>query len=523
MLCPTKLKITCDRGHKLNVPCHLREDKCPQCVREDLETERRIKRDLKLEAQRLARQEAYERELAEIQDAIDHERRIIKYHQNEEDQKKNLLRHQADLASLKNTADRILKAKPISDTPECLQPADPPSPLSSSGSLEIPGGAKEEWEYMKQFEGAKSGPLDELMNMIGLEEVKLSFLGIKQRVDTALRQRISLDKERFSCSMLGNPGTGKTTVARLYAKFLTSIGVIPGAEFKEETGASLANAGVNGCKKLVEDMLNNGGGVLFIDEAYQLTSGNSYGGGAVLDYLLAEVENLSGKIVFVLAGYNKQMESFFAHNPGLPSRFPIEMKFEDYTDEELSSILALNIHQKYQGQMKCEDGAKGLYCRIVTRRIGRSRGKNMFGNARTVENTLSIIAQRQSVRLALQRREGKKPDDLLFTKGDLIGPEPTEALGKSKAWMELQKLIGLTSVKEAVKALVDSVGENYQRELKEQPPIEYTLNKVFSGNPGTGKTTVAKLYGKILVDLGMLSKDEGTVPAYPAILSDPMK
>lgn len=107
---------------------------------------------------------------------------------------------------------------------------------------------------------------------------------------------------------------GKTTVARLYAQFLTSIGIIPGNCFKEETGASLANAGVSGCKDIIDKILNDGGGVLFIDEAYQLTSGNSYGGGAVLDYLLPEVENLNGKVVFVLAGYNKQMESFYAHN-----------------------------------------------------------------------------------------------------------------------------------------------------------------------------------------------------------------
>lgn len=515
MPCPSKMEITCDRGHTLKVPCDMRKDKCSKCVREDIETERRIKRDLKLEAERLARQEAYKRELAEIQDEIDHERRLIKYHQDDEDQKKNLIQQKADLASLKSTADRILKAKPTPNMPGSFPPVDPPSPPDSSGSLDIPEGAKQEWDHMKQVEGAKSGPLDELMDMIGLEEVKSSFLGIKQRTDTALRQDISPQKERFSCSMLGNPGTGKTTVARLYAKFLTSIGVIPGSDFKEQTGASLANAGVNGCKKLVEDMLNNGGGVLFIDEAYQLTSGNSHGGGAVLDYLLAEVENMTGKIVFVLAGYDKQMESFFAHNPGLPSRFPINMKFEDYTDDELLSILALKIHQKYKGRMKCEDGAKGLYCRIATRRIGRSRGKDMFGNARTVENTLSTIAQRQAVRLARERRDGKKPDDLLFTTEDLIGPEPTEALGKSKAWIDLQKLIGLTSVKEAVKALVDSVGENYQRELQEQPPIEYTLNKVFLGNPGTGKTTIAKLYGRILVDLGMLSKGEGKVHVYP--------
>lgn len=111
---------------------------------------------------------------------------------------------------------------------------------------------------------------------------------------------------------------GKTTVARNYAQFLTSLGVIPGSCFKEETGASLANAGVSGCKAIIDEILDDGGGVLFIDEAYQLTSGNSFGGGAVLDYLLPEVENLNGKVIFILAGYRKQMESFYAHNVSPP-------------------------------------------------------------------------------------------------------------------------------------------------------------------------------------------------------------
>lgn len=112
--------------------------------------------------------------------------------------------------------------------------------------------------------------------------------------------------------------SGKTTVARIYAQFLTSLGVIPGSCFKEETGASLANAGVSGCKAIIDEILDDGGGVLFIDEAYQLTSGNSFGGGAVLDYLLPEVENLNGKVIFILAGYRKQMESFYAHNVSPP-------------------------------------------------------------------------------------------------------------------------------------------------------------------------------------------------------------
>lgn len=295
---------------------------------------------------------------------------------------------------------------------------------------------------------------------------------------------------------------------------MTSIGVIPGSCFKEETGASLANAGVSGCKKIIDSILNDGGGVLFIDEAYQLTSGNSYGGAAVLDYLLPEVENLRGKVVFVLAGYNKQMEGFFSHNPGLPSRFPVELKFTDYTDDELLRIFGSKTHTKYGGRMKFEDGPKGLYCRIATRRIGRARGREGFGNARMIENLLDKISSRQAIRLRLERRGVKKPDDLLFTKEDLIGPAPKEALSKSEAWTKLQSLIGLRAVKDAVKSLMDSATQNYMRELEEKPLIEYSLNRVFLGNPGTGKTTVAKLYGAILVDLGLLSKGEGTFPPF---------
>ncbi|KAG6140375.1 hypothetical protein E4U38_007485 [Claviceps purpurea] len=299
-------------------------------------------------------------------------------------------------------------------------------------------------------------------------------------------------------------------MARLYAKLLTSVGILAGNRFEETTGSKLANMGVSGCQKLIDGMLEAGGGVVFIDEAYQLSSGNAMGGRAVLDFLLAEVENLTGKICFVLAGYAKQMESFFSHNPGFPSRFPLEMKFEDYTDDELLRILERQINTRYNGRMKVEDGTRGLYCRIVTRRLGRARGREGFGNARAVENILATICRRQGQRLRSERRKDKatKPDDFLLTKKDLIGTEPSAALEHCKAWSQLQHLIGLDAVKASVKALVDSIQTNYQRELQEESIIEYNLNRVFIGNPGTGKTTVAKLYGQILVDLGLLSNGE---------------
>ncbi|CAJ2510869.1 Uu.00g064940.m01.CDS01 [Anthostomella pinea] len=511
--CTHIVERVCDRQHKRRLACSKKDESCRKCIDEDKNMERRAKRDLEMERERSARQQAYLQELQHIQDEQEHERRHMRYLTEQETQKKSIAQQREDLKMLKETASRMAKLKlaqtsATNKTPPAPAEGKTSSPDSVPG---VPSDVQKEWEYLKEFEGARSDPLDELMGMIGLEEVKEQFLQIKNTVDTKLRQNVSLASERFSCSLLGNPGTGKTTVARLYAKFLTSIGVLPGSHLEETTGSKLANLGVSGCQKLIDSVLNEGGGVIFIDEAYQLTSGNSHGGAGVLDYLLPEVENLTGKIVFVLAGYNKQMESFFSHNPGLPSRFPIEMGFADHTDDELLRILGLKISKQYKGSMKCEDGLQGLYCRIVSRRIGRGRGREGFGDARTVENTLARITLSQAKRLTGQRRQGLKPDDLLLTKEDLIGPKPSEVLGKSEGWRRLLKLIGLSSVKQAVKSLVDSVEQNYHRELAEQPPIEYSLNKVFIGNPGTGKTTVAKLYGQILVDLGLLSKGEVVV------------
>jgi hypothetical protein len=297
-------------------------------------------------------------------------------------------------------------------------------------------------------------------------------------------------------------------VARLYARFLASVGVLPGSTIRETTGSKLANGGISGCQKLIDEVLGQGGGALFIDEAYQLSSGSTYGGTGVLDFLLAEVENLTGKICFILAGYNKQMESLFAHNPGLPSRFPISFQFKDYEDHELLRILSFQIQRKYKDLMKVEDGPGGLFCRVAARRIGYARGKEGFGNARAVENALAKIQSRQAQRLRYERRAGKQPDDMLLTKEDILGPKPEAALKENASWRKLKAMIGLQKVKSSIEALVDSIQANYLRELAEEPRVQFNLNRVFLGSPGTGKTSVAKLYGQILADIGLLSNGE---------------
>lgn len=293
---------------------------------------------------------------------------------------------------------------------------------------------------------------------------------------------------------------------------MTSLQVLSGDGFVETTGSRLAHGGVTEVKAHLKTLENAQGGIYFIDEAYQLAEGHNYGGKTVLDFLLAEIENLVGKVVFVFAGYQKQMEMFFEHNPGFKSRIPYQLIFDDYTDQELLTMLQYQMSKFYNIPIRVEDGMDGLYMRIAVRRLGRGRGRDGFGNARALENLFSRIRGRQSVRLSKERREGRSPDDNFINKEDLIGPDPSEAILQCEAWEKLQKLTGLKSVKDSVRFMIDLIKTNYLREIQEKPPIEVSLNRVFLGSPGTGKTTVAKLYGRILADIGLLSNGEGKSP-----------
>lgn len=277
----------------------------------------------------------------------------------------------------------------------------------------------------------------------------------------------------------------------------------------ETTGSRLAIEGVEGCRASIDNLLRDGGGVLFIDEAYQLIDGSGSLGKHVLEFLVAEVENLTGKMVFILAGYKKKMEKLLAHNQGLSERFPCRLNFEDFDDAELMQIMESWIRKTWGDNMVVEDGLGGLYCRIAARRIGRLRGQDGFANARAVENVMARVCERQSKRLSQSIAQGGDFDHFFLDKQDMLGPDPSLALRSSKAMQRLHDMTGLNAVKSTVQGLLNTVQYNYRRELNEQPLVEYSLNKVFLGNPGTGKTSVAKIYGQILVDIGLLSNGEG--------------
>ncbi|KAF7863083.1 hypothetical protein EAF04_007166 [Stromatinia cepivora] len=550
MLCKVVLSQKCPEGHTIKWKCHenLPSKACPKCEKEKRDADKQAKKELEEQLRRDEMKQRHQRELEKLQKEFDKTHQEIQDARLRSEQDAVLAQKRKDLSVIKDRLNqvkliRVPDASPavttnssliptapssvsptvsmsasaaqnaVSPHPDVTQVKSPKRDKKSPKKLQIRVGQKisasgTEWQRQKDQENAINPAIDKIMEMIGLEDVKSQVLRIKAKVDTSKRQGTDLRKERLGLILLGNPGTGKTTVARLYAKILTTLQVLPGDEFVETTGSHLAHGGVNDVKKHLTMLDKGQGGVYFIDEAYQLTEGHNVGGKTILDYLLTEIENLVGKVVFVFAGYRKQMEKFFEHNPGLQSRLPYTLHFEDYTDAELLEMLQYQIYKFYPSLMKIEDGQDGLYMQIAVQRLGRGRGREGFGNARALENMFARIRERQADRLTKERRDGLGPDDNLITKEDLIGPDPSQAILKCNAWDELQSLTGLKSVKDSVNFMIEVIKTNYKRELQQKPIITVSLNRVFLGSPGTGKTTVAKLYGRILSDLGILSNGE---------------
>ncbi|GIQ81727.1 CbxX/CfqX family protein, partial [Kipferlia bialata] len=246
----------------------------------------------------------------------------------------------------------------------------------------------------------------------------------------------------------------------------------------------------------------------------------------ILQHLVAEMENKIGKLVVVFAGYKQDIEKTLESisisykqdiektlekNQGLASRFNYNFLFEDYTDPQLLSILQGCIKAKSKiskGTFRMadidEDG-ESKSARIAIRRIGCRRGSKGFGNARTVHKLVDTTLMRQRNRLMASNGS---EDNFAITRDDILGKRVDDVIGQSKAYQQLQGMIGLKKVKKEVDALINLVRANAEREDKEEPYLDIALNRLFLGNPGTGKTTAAKLYGAILSDIGLLSKSE---------------
>ena len=214
MECQEPVDSICLKKHKTKRPCHKSKAACSTCAEEDRQQERIRKRNERLDAERDAKRAAYARQLAENQAELEHQKRILKDLREVEDSAKTLEQQKEDIASLKATAKHLEEQRQSSSTsPKSTPTSKSPKKASQDAVADDEqdwSSAKQQWQNFKRFEGAENDALDELMDMIGLEDVKDKFLSIKIEVDTAIRQGLDMANKRFGVSLLGNPGTGKS-------------------------------------------------------------------------------------------------------------------------------------------------------------------------------------------------------------------------------------------------------------------------------------------------------------------------
>ena len=265
----------------------------------------------------------------------------------------------------------------------------------------------------------ETDPMDDLNALVGLDNIKKDVADLINLVKMQkMRRDRGLKSVPVSLHLVfsGNPGTGKTTVARILARLYKQIGVLSKGQLVEVDRSALV-AGYVGqtATKTQEKIKEAMGGILFIDEAYTLVKkeGNDFGQEAI-DTLLKEMEDHRDDFVVIVAGYTKPMEDFINSNPGLKSRFNKYMYFEDYTKDELLTIFQ-GFCDKYQYQL--DESAQ----KAVSEKLEQmtSEKKENFANAREVRNLFEKIITKQANRIGAMENSEEMPEITLILAEDI--------------------------------------------------------------------------------------------------------
>ncbi|CAG7648352.1 AAA family ATPase [Paenibacillus allorhizosphaerae] len=274
---------------------------------------------------------------------------------------------------------------------------------------------KEMSQYMEAF----SDIFKELDDMIGLEEVKelvfqiYAMLQIKQ---FRIQEGLHVGSNVYHMIFKGNPGTGKTTVARIVGKLFKSMGVLSKGHLIEVERADLVGEYIGHTALKTRELVKKAlGGILFIDEAYSLARGGEKDfGKECIDCLVKAMEDHKNDFVLILAGYPLEIENFLQTNPGLPSRFPIQVDFPDYSIDQL-----IKIANKMANEREYNILPDAIH--KVKEHLQYEKHLNLnFSNARYVRNIIEKAIRYQAVRLIRKPLKPAKKDLMNLTSEDFI-------------------------------------------------------------------------------------------------------
>lgn len=333
-----------------------------------------------------------------------------------------------------------------------------------------------------------------LGELIGLSGIKESIRKIKAY---ALNNKDSEDLNIHMC-FLGNPGSGKTEVARYIAGILYENKILPTNKVIEVDRSGLVSQYFGATAEKTSRVISRAmGGVLFIDEAYALGNnadvGTDYGKEAI-DTLVKAMEDYRGKFCVILAGYKNEMLQMLSTNPGFKSRIQFMLDFPNYSRDELKSITELMLKNRHY-----TIGDTAL-SRILDITDIKRKDPN-FANAREIRNILDQVIMCQNL-----RRAGSDDTELGIVDVNKYIQDakinlPTSGTGTANKILtgeeELDQLIGLAAIKRMIKKIKAYAKRNQGQE-------GFNLHMCFYGNPGTGKTEVARILSRILYDAGVL-------------------